>query len=99
MLGGMDTFQQGRYQRTPIGDMLPVYLDRAAEAWPTGAVRLNLAPEGWLQPWARLRENEIAEKSRIQSMPPFTSMRCRPANPHNVTQKIAKTTGRFIQKR
>src|SRR5215813_3731630 len=28
----------------------------------------------------------------IQSMPPFTSMRGSPANPHNVTQKIVKMT-------
>jgi len=28
MLGGMESFQQGKYQRTPIGDMLPVYLER-----------------------------------------------------------------------
>ena len=29
MLGGMESFQEGKYQRTPVGDMLPVYLDRA----------------------------------------------------------------------
>src|SRR5262249_14821674 len=51
MLGGMECFQQGNYQRTPIGDMLPVYLERSTEAWPTGAVHLSLTPEGWLQPW------------------------------------------------
>ena len=71
MLGGMECFQRGKYQRTPIGDMLPLYLDHANESWPTGAVRLNLTAEGWLQPWARLRENEAAEKSRLQSMAPF----------------------------
>src|SRR5881409_202889 len=71
MLGGMECFQQGKYQRTPIGDMLPVYLDRTEEASPTGPVRLNLTPEGWLEPWARLRDNEAAEKSRLQAMAPF----------------------------
>jgi uncharacterized membrane protein len=71
MLGGMECFQQGRYQRTPIGDMLPVYLDRPSEGWPSGPVRLNLTREGWLQPWARLRDTEAAEKSRLQAMPPF----------------------------
>ena len=29
MLGGAESFSQGKYQRTPIGDMLPVYLDHA----------------------------------------------------------------------
>ncbi len=71
MLGGMECFQQGKYQRTPIGDMLPVYLDRPAEAWPSGPVRLNLTREGWLQSWARLRDTEAAEKSRLQAMAPF----------------------------
>jgi uncharacterized membrane protein len=72
MLGGMETFQQGKYQRTPIGDMLPVYLDNVEGAdKPPGALRMNLTPEGWLQPWARLRDNESAEKSRLESMAPF----------------------------
>src|SRR5882724_1510063 len=71
MLGGMECFQQGKYQRTPIGDMLPVYLDHVEETKPPGPLHLNLTREGWLQPWARLRDNEADEKSRIQSMAPF----------------------------
>ena len=71
MLGGMESFQHGSYQRTPIGDMLPMYLDRVSEAAPPGPVRLNLTREGWLQPWARLRENESDEKTRLQHMPAF----------------------------
>jgi uncharacterized membrane protein len=71
MLGGMECFEQGKYQRTPVGDMLPVYLDRPQESKPSGAVRLNLTREGWLQTWARLRDNEAAEKVRLQNMAPF----------------------------
>jgi uncharacterized membrane protein len=71
MLGGMECFQQGKYQRTPIGDMLPVYLDHVEETKPPGPLHLNLTREGWLQPWARLRDNEADEKSRIQNMAPF----------------------------
>jgi len=72
MLGGMESFQQGKYQRTPIGDMLPVYLDRSANSGtPAGGIRFNLEREGWLQPWARLRENEADEKTRLESMPAF----------------------------
>ncbi|MBI3852409.1 MAG: hypothetical protein HY298_19305 [Verrucomicrobia bacterium] len=71
MLGGIDTFQQGKYLRTPIGDMLPVYLDRAEENKPPDALHLDLTREGWLQPWARLRDNESDEKARLQSMTPF----------------------------
>lgn len=71
MLGGMESLQEGQYRRTPIGDMLPVYLDRAEETKPPAALRLNLSREGWLQSWARLRDNESDEKARLQNMPPF----------------------------
>ncbi len=71
LLGGMESFQQGHYQRTPIGDMLPVYLDRATETKAPGLLRLNLTREGWLQPWARLRDTEADEKARLQGMAPF----------------------------
>jgi uncharacterized membrane protein len=71
MLGGMECFQQGNYQRTPIGDMLPVYLDRVEETEAPGPLKLELTREGLLQPWARLRDNEADEKSRLQSMAPF----------------------------
>ena len=71
MLGGMECFQQGKYQRTPIGDMLPVYLDLPDETPIPGPVRFNLAREGWLQPWARLRQNEADEKARLEAMPAF----------------------------
>jgi len=71
MLGGMESFQQGNYQRTPIGDMLPVYLDRVPETNPPGPLRFELTREGLLQSWARLRDNEADEKARLQSMAPF----------------------------
>lgn len=71
MLGGMESFQNGQYGRTPIGEMLPVYLDQHIEARGTNALKYSLAREGWLQPWARLREVEAEERSRLESMPPF----------------------------
>jgi uncharacterized membrane protein len=71
MLGGMESFRQGQYQRTPVGDALPIYLDRAEEAAPSGALKLNLAREGWLEAWARLRDNEADERARLQGMPAF----------------------------
>jgi uncharacterized membrane protein len=71
MLGGMESFRQGDYQRTPIGDMLPVYLDRGADVPPPASLKLELSREGWLQPWARLRDNESAERERLQNMPAF----------------------------
>ena len=71
MLGGMESFQQGRYQRTPVGDMLPIYLDRGVDSDPPAQVRMSLTREGWLQPWTRLRSNEADEKARLEAMPPF----------------------------
>jgi len=71
MLGGMESFQEGKYQRTPIGDMLPVYLDRAEAGKAPGPWRLALTREGLLQSWARLRNNEADEQARLQGMTPF----------------------------
>jgi uncharacterized membrane protein len=71
MLGGMECFAQGKYQRTPIADILPVYLDRGTDGPQPDQVRMQLTREGWLQPWARLRSNEGDERARIDNMPPF----------------------------
>ena len=69
MLGGAESFHQGKYEHTPVGEMLPVYLDFARDTRPLVNLRLNLTPEGWLEPWARLRDNEVGERARIAEMP------------------------------
>jgi uncharacterized membrane protein len=73
MLGGMESFQEGKYLRTPIGDMLPIYLDNhdGGPVEPPGPVNFQLAREGWLQAWARLRDNESDERARIDDMVKF----------------------------
>jgi uncharacterized membrane protein len=73
MLGGTESFREGDYNRTPIGQMLPVYLDRLPQTkTSTGTkIHFNLTREGWLQPWARLRDNEQDERQRIEKMPAF----------------------------
>lgn len=71
MLGGAECFAEGGYHRTPIGDALPVYLDRAENPSAASPKRLDLHREGWLQAWARLRDNEGDERARIEGMPPF----------------------------
>lgn len=71
MLGGMESFAEGGYARTPIGDLLPVSLDRATEAPAPGPLTFELDREGWLQAWARLRENEQDERQRLSGMPPL----------------------------
>jgi len=69
MLGGAESFQQGKYEHTPVGEMLPVYLDFIRETKPVANLRLQLGKEGWLQPWARLRDTEAAERKRLEEMP------------------------------
>jgi hypothetical protein len=72
MLGGKDSFLQGGYERTPIGTLLPVYLDRAAsDPMLASSLHVKLTREGWLQPWVRLRDNEQAEQERLSRMPNF----------------------------
>ncbi|RME95928.1 MAG: hypothetical protein D6766_01970 [Verrucomicrobia bacterium] len=71
MLGGAESFREGGYERTPVAELLPVYLDRVPRpAMPEG-VRFELTPAGWLEPWTRLRETEAAERARLEAMPPF----------------------------
>lgn len=82
MLGGQESFREGGYTRTPVGNMLPVYLDgggapeEGARAGGlsgaySGPFQYGLDREGWLQPWARLRDNERDERRRLESMPPL----------------------------
>jgi uncharacterized membrane protein len=71
MLGGTESFQQGKFARTLVGDMMPVYLDGPTELVPAREWRLLLEREGWLTPWARLRQNESDEQARLDAMPTF----------------------------
>jgi hypothetical protein len=79
MLGGKDSFEQGKYDRTPISAILPVYLNPAEPfavstslAGPAASeLRMSLTREGWLQPWVRLRDNEQDERLRLSEMPDF----------------------------
>jgi uncharacterized membrane protein len=77
MLGGPDAFAEGKYDRTPVGDVLPVYLNRAAAVADDAGdreYRLLLTREGWLQPWVRLRKTEDEEQQRLASMSTFRTL-------------------------
>jgi uncharacterized membrane protein len=69
MLGGTESFHHGKYERTPIADLLPVYVDRVPRGKPLRDLKMEFTREGWLQPWARLRSNEDDERARLSSMP------------------------------
>jgi uncharacterized membrane protein len=76
MLGGKESFKQGSFHRTPIVHILPVYLDRLARQETVTRAYLNLTREGWLQPWARLCDNEQDELQRLLEMPAFRVLNC-----------------------
>ncbi len=72
MLGGQESFRDGGYDRTPVGNLLPVYL-REMPGWagtigPVEDLRLSLTREGWLQPWARIRSTENEEQARLAAL-------------------------------
>ena len=74
MLGGPDSFADGKYDRTPVGELLPVYLNGSAVATSVGAHQLVLTREGWLQPWVRTRKTEDEERKRLAAMPNFQTL-------------------------
>jgi uncharacterized membrane protein len=74
MLGGPDSFADGKYDRTPVGELLPVYLNGRGEASDVGEHRLVLTREGWLQPWVRTRKTEAEERTRLEAMPAFETL-------------------------
>jgi hypothetical protein len=76
MLGGQETFKNGRYDRTPIGDLLPVYADDSGSDPPAGEVKYRwaLTREGSLEPWVRLRGEEPDERARVEAMPAFQTL-------------------------
>jgi hypothetical protein len=75
MLGGPDSFSEGKYDHTPVGDLLPVYLNRPTVPQSEGMVyRLALTREGWLQPWVRTRKTEDEERERLAAMTPFHTL-------------------------
>ena len=71
MLGGQECYQAGGYDHTPIGSMLPVYLDRTTTAGPMLDARFNLTREGWLESWMRLRTDRAEDEKRLAAMPAF----------------------------
>ncbi|MCX6856395.1 MAG: glutamine amidotransferase [Verrucomicrobia bacterium] len=71
MLGGQESYQQGGYDHTPVGRMLPVYLDRVSQAPAIENGRFDLTREGWLEPWTRVRAGREEDEKRLIEMPGF----------------------------
>jgi uncharacterized membrane protein len=74
MLGGPDSFAEGQYDRTPVGEVLPVYVGRSVPAQEEQQHRLELTREGWLAPWVRTRKTEDEERQRLAEMATFRTL-------------------------
>ena len=74
VMGGLESFREGGYYRTPIGELLPVYIDRDIENVVGGDLRLELSREGWLAPWMRLRGTESEELVRLETTRGFQAI-------------------------
>lgn len=68
MLGGRESFADGGYADTPIGDLLPVTLAGGGLSANPASVRFGYSREGLLQPWMRLRANKADEEARLAEM-------------------------------
>jgi uncharacterized membrane protein len=73
-LGGQECYQSGGYEHTPLGQLLPVYLDRVSQGAALSDGKLNLTREGWLEPWMRLRGSRDEDEKRLAQMPGFYSL-------------------------
>ncbi len=69
MLGGTESFAEGKYHRTPIGELLPVYLTGAKDLPEQRQFTFALTREGKLEPWVRIRSTEEEEQKRLDDMP------------------------------
>jgi uncharacterized membrane protein len=78
MLGGAESFRQGIYANTPVGELLPVYVDPGAESRlrtvSESGVRVRLTRDGLLQSWVRLRSTESDERQRLDGLPAFSTL-------------------------
>jgi len=74
MLGGSEAFDSKKFAESPLGELSPVYAARSSKQKIAGPYTVELTREGLLQPWARLRDTELAEQERIRSMPPFLTL-------------------------
>ncbi len=74
MLGGQESFKNGKFDRTPIGELLPVYLDQMDPPVADARFQLALTREGFLAPWVRLRKEEASERQRLSAMPRFQTV-------------------------
>lgn len=78
VLGGAESLRRRDLRSTTLGELMPVYppgIETAfsSEVDSTGW-RFDLTREGWLAPWMRLREKELADRDRLAKLPDFQTV-------------------------
>lgn len=70
MLGGQESFAKGKYARTPLGELLPVYMEGGKGEAVEGRFRLNLTRDGLHPPWSffRVRGTLGEEQRRLREI-------------------------------
>ncbi len=74
MLGGQESFREDAFANSPLGDLSPVYTTSRQGFTGSEPMRFELTREGMLQAWARLRETEQAESTRLKSIVPLQTI-------------------------
>ena len=74
MLGGQESFASGNYDRSPLEELLPVYINSTNKRGVSSRFRMQLTREGWLEPWVRVKPSELEENQRIEEMPAFRTV-------------------------
>lgn len=74
MLGGMESFAEGDYHRSPIGELLPIYLSSVKSPPQQQEFGLSLTREGLLEPWVRVRTTQEEELQRLVEMPKLRTL-------------------------
>ncbi len=72
MLGGRNSFSDGRYQNTPIADILPVRLPASESSFVVGNVAIDVSDYGRSHPMMNLNPNGAERVVEWDELPPLT---------------------------
>ncbi len=79
VLGGQESMRGRGFSDSVLSQLLPIYcedgstksIENSFDGEPQSTIRYQLSREGWLQPFLRLADNELAERERLERMPSF----------------------------
>ena len=79
VLGGQESMRGRGFADSVLSQLLPIYCEEGSTkstedsfvGEPHSTIRYQLSREGWLQPFLRLADNELAERERLERMPSF----------------------------